>query len=246
MNTYSPKLKLNANRILVILIVIIIVLLALSILGQYLRYFQSFADIRPWMEFALDLLNHKFYLDAETNVPTWFNSILLFIASALFLTIASWAKGNDDKFQYHWFGLSTLWIIFSVDELAVLHETLIEPMRGIFGASNWLYFAWVIPGIIFLAVLSIAYAYFIFKFDPRFKTLFVGSLLLYFSGAVGGEMTSGHFAAILGQRNFTYAVISSLEESVELMGASLLIYTLLRYIEENFGRLQIEVTHRNR
>src|SRR3990172_9107674 len=55
MNTNSPYLKLNANRILALNLGIIFILVGLSILGQYLRFFQSYADIRPWMEVGLDL-----------------------------------------------------------------------------------------------------------------------------------------------------------------------------------------------
>ncbi|HCK65367.1 MAG TPA: hypothetical protein DHW49_03805, partial [Anaerolineae bacterium] len=49
---------------------------------------------------------------------------------------------------------------------------------------------------------------------------------------IGGEMLSGYFAANLGQRNFTYSVVASIEESIELIGCSLIIYSLLEYIKQ--------------
>jgi hypothetical protein len=49
---------------------------------------------------------------------------------------------------------------------------------------------------------------------------------------IGGEMISGYYASTIGQKNFTYAVIASLEESIEYIGCSLIIFSLLKYIEQ--------------
>lgn len=46
-------------------------------------------------------------------------------------------------------------------------------------------------------------------------------------------MVSGYVAANLGLKNFTYAVVASLEESVEMIGCSLIIYALLEYIKQS-------------
>jgi hypothetical protein len=48
---------------------------------------------------------------------------------------------------------------------------------------------------------------------------------------IGGEMVSGYYAANLGQKNITYAIVASIEESIEYIGCSLIIYSLLKYIE---------------
>jgi hypothetical protein len=197
------------------------------------------------MEFGLDLLIHKFDLNAETNIPTWYNTILLLAASLLFFIIATAKYTSKDRFRYHWCGLAALWLYFSVDELAVLHETLIKPVRNVTGLSNWFYFAWVVPALIILAFLGVAYLGFFLHLSLRFKILLLASMVLYFGGAVGGEMLSGHFAETIGLRNFTFAVYSSLEETLELIGASLLIYTLLRYIEEYFREFRVVVIRNN-
>ncbi len=235
----QPTIRLQPRRILFVLLGMIVLLVILSIWGQYLKYFQSFADIRPWMEFWLDLLIHKFDLNAETNIPTWYNTVLLLASSLFFFIIAAAKTAAADKFRYHWYGLAFLWLYFSIDELAVLHETLIKPVRNMTHLSSWFYFAWVVPGLIILAVLAVMYLGFFLHLSPRYKILFLASMLLYFGGAVGGEMLSGHFAQTIGLRNFTFAAYASLEESLELIGASLLIFTLLRYIEEYYHGVQI-------
>jgi hypothetical protein len=68
--------------------------------------------------------------------------------------------------------------------------------------------------------------------DRKFKFLFFISLAVYLGGVIGGEIISGYYAANLGLKNFTYAVVASLEESVEMIGASMIIYSLLVYIEK--------------
>ncbi|MHB8776985.1 MAG: hypothetical protein ACYC6R_04380 [Anaerolineales bacterium] len=113
-------------------------------------------------EFGVDLLMHSFYTDSEANVPTYFNTIILFIPSILLAII----------------GLS---------------KSLIK---------------------------------------DKFKFLFFFSLAIYVSGVIGGEMLSGHFADTIGLRNFTYAVYTSIEESLEWIGASLTIYSLLKYMQQ--------------
>lgn len=232
---------LNPKRVLMTLLGVVIFLVAMSIWGQYLRFYQEFADIRVWMEFFLDLLNHKFYLDGETNIPTWFNTALLLGISGLFWAIAIVRMSEREKYRFHWAGLAVLFLLMSVDELSVLHEMLIQPMRAWLGLGGWFYFGWVIPGAVLVGVLALAYLRFYLHLDPGFKGLFLGSLVLYFLGAIGGEMLSGRVASAIGQKNFTYGVFASVEESVELVGASLLIYTLLRYIEASLPDFHLAV-----
>ena len=224
------------------LLAITVLLTALGIWGQYLRCFPDVIQniSGPWYEFGLDFLSHEFDLNAEQNIPTYFNTLLLVISAALFGIIAAHKRGIKDKFRYHWTFLALLFLYLSVDETAVIHEKLIKPIRAAIGIGNWFYFAWVVPAIIVLAVLALAYITFFLHLSTRFKILFFTSLFIYFAGAVGGEMLSGHFAEILGQRSFAFAVISSLEEAVELGGASLLIFALLKYMGFDLKQVSIK------
>jgi hypothetical protein len=105
-------------------------------------------------------------------------------------------------------------------------------MRAIFDQPGGIfYFAWVIPGLLFIILLGLAYFRFFLDLAPRFKILFFSSVGLYFLGELGGEMMSGWFASKLGQKNFTYSAASNLEECIGLVGLSLLIFSLLKYIE---------------
>jgi hypothetical protein len=231
MKNQITEIKINSKKILLSLIVFTILLVALSIWGQRIRYF-GVADIRGyWHEFLMDLLMSAFYLDSEGNIPAHFNALLLFIPSLLLGLIALWKNSTKDKFRFHWFGLALVFLLLSFDEAASLHERLIKPMRAIYGADGFFYFTWVIPGAIAVALFGLVYLFFFLHLDKKFKFLFFISLGIYIGGVIGGEMLSGYYASALGLKNFKYATIASLEESIEMIGCSLIIYSLLEYIK---------------
>ena len=213
------------------LLVIVAAIVGLSIYGQKIRFF-GVADIRgPWHEFILDQLMKSFYLDSEGNIVTFINALLLFIPSLILAEIGIWKISVKDKFRFHWAGLALIFLFLSIDEAAVIHENMIKPMRAIVGAEGFFYFAWIIPGIIMVAAFGLLYLMFFLHLENKFKILFLFSLGVYISGVIGGEMISGYYAANLGLKNYTYAVVASLEESIEYIGCSLIIYSLLKYIE---------------
>ncbi len=231
MTNRSATVQFNPKKILIGLLVMVGVIVGLSIYGQKIRFF-GVADIRgPWHEFILDQLMKSFYLDAEGNIVTFINALLLFIPSLILMAISIWKTSVKDKFRFHWIGLALIFLFLSIDEAAVIHENMIKPMRAIVGAEGFFYFAWIIPGIIIVAAFGLLYFMFFLHLENKFKILFMLSLGVYISGVIGGEMISGYYAANLGLKNYTYAVVASLEESIEYIGCSLIIYSLLKYIE---------------
>lgn len=231
MTNRSATVQFNPKKILIGLLAMVVAIVGLSIYGQKIRFF-GVADIRgPWHEFILDQLMKSFYLDAEGNIVTFINALLLFIPSLILTAISIWKTSVKDKFRFHWIGLALIFLFLSIDEAAVIHENMIKPMRAIVGAEGFFYFAWIIPGIIIVAAFGLLYFMFFLHLENKFKILFMLSLGVYISGVIGGEMISGYYAANLGLKNYTYAVVASLEESIEYIGCSLIIYSLLKYIE---------------
>jgi hypothetical protein len=232
MTKQPPVIRLKPLHVFFFLIGLIAALVGTSIWGQYLRFFGVWDIHSYWQEFVLDFLNTPFYMDAESNIPTFINSLLLFIPSILFAFIAVWKFSVRDKYRFHWALLSFIFFLLSIDEVATLHERLIKPMRAIYGAEGIFYFAWIIPGMIAVGVFLLSYLTFFLHLERKFKLLFLFSFAVYISGVIGGEMVSGYFAASLGLKNFTYAMVASVEESVEMVGCSLIIYTLLEYLKQ--------------
>lgn len=232
MTEQTPVIKFNPKRTFIILITILAVLVGLSIWGQKLKY-VGVGDIHgPWHEFLIDLLMQSFYLDLEGNIPTYYNVVLLLIPTTLLFAIAAAKTQLKDKFRYHWHALTLVFLFLSIDEASSLHERLIKPMREYSDAGRLFHFAWIIPGIIAVILFGLLFLIFFLHLDRKFKILFFASLAVYIGGVIGGEIVSGYYADNMGLKNFTYAVVASLEESVEMIGASMIIYSLLKYIEQ--------------
>ncbi|NWF64763.1 MAG: hypothetical protein HXY38_10700 [Chloroflexi bacterium] len=231
MTNTTPTIKINSKHTLIGLLAVVGLLVLLSVWGQHMRFF-GVSDIRgAWHEFLIDLMINSFFFDFEGNVPTYMNALLLFIPSLLLTGIGAWKSAIRDRFRFHWNGLALIFFLLSIDEIASLHEKLIKPMRAIFGSEGVFYFAWIIPGVIAIALFGLTYLMYFLHLENKFKWLFFFSLSTYLGGVIGGEMVSGYFAANLGLKNYTYAVVASLEESVEMIGCSLIIYSLLEYIK---------------
>ena len=231
MTNQTPVIRINPKRTLIFLLVLVAILVGMSIWGQYLRFIGGWDIHSYWQEVVMDFMNTPFYMDAESNIPTFINSLMLFIASLLLAMIAAWKNSVRDKFRFQWIILALIFLLLSIDEVSTLHERLIKPMRAVFGAEGIFYFAWIVPGLVAVGAFLIAYLTFFIHLETRFKLLFFLSLAIYLSGVIGGEMVSGYFASNLGQKNFTYAMVASLEESVEMLGCSFLIYSLLEYLK---------------
>ncbi|GAB1470767.1 hypothetical protein MASR2M66_16450 [Chloroflexota bacterium] len=231
MSTQVPVIKINSKRTLIFLFALVALLVGLSIWGQHMRFF-GVGDIHGALHEAfIDTMTSSFYLDNESNVPTYINALLLFIPSLLLAAIGTWKNAVKDKFRFQWNLLALIFFLLSVDEIASFHERLIKPMRAVAGADGFFYFAWIIPGMIAVALFGFAFLTYFLHLDRKFKLLFFFSLAVYIGGVIGGEMVSGYYAANLGQKNYTYAIVASLEESVEMFGCSLIIYSLLEYIK---------------
>src|SRR5688572_18674726 len=168
MTNQNATIQFNPKRILLFLISLIVILVILSIWGQRIRFF-GVADIRgPWHEFLLDQLIQNFYLDAEGNIPTFINALLLFTPAFLLLIIGLWKNSVKDKFRFHWFGLAFIFLFLSIDESTVLHEQLIKPMRAVTNVDGFFYFTWVIPGLIIVALFLLVYLMFFLHLDKKF------------------------------------------------------------------------------
>ncbi len=240
MTDFTPVIKIKSNKILIILCLATLALVALSVLGQAIKYGVIYIYMggpwNSWKEFGVDLLMQSFFMDWEGNIPTYFNTIILFLPALLFALIHAWKKQTADKFRFHWLGLAVIFLLLSIDEAASLHERLIKPMRDSFnyeGYSGIFFFAWIIPGLIVVGLFALTYLRFFLSLNKKDKLLFFFSITLYVGGVIGGEMLSGHLAETIGQKNFTYAALTSVEESLEFFGASLLAYWLLEYIKDH-------------
>ncbi len=173
-----------------------------------------------------------FDLDFEQSFGTWFSSILLLGVGIGLLWIASVA-GSHVR-QWRWLGIIV--ILLSCDDVAGLHDRL-------WVIRNWaeragvelgtvFHFAWTIPALAGLVVMTALFAPFLFQLERAHRNRMIAAAACYFGGAVGMEMAGGSVAKVHGLEAPTYLAIVVIEETMEMIGAALGLRAVLTVAAE--------------
>lgn len=191
-------------------------------------------------------LVNLFNVDAEANIPTWFASVSLMACSGLLAAIAQIQSHESTTKASDWRTLAGIFLFLSIDELASLHELLIDPVRDTLGVTGIFYFAWVIPYIVLVVLLGIRFLKFLTQLPAQTRHSFILAGALYVGGALGMEMIDGLYASVYGKANFTYAAMTNLEEFLEMLGIVVFIHSLLVYLKRYSDEtLQIRISNRS-
>ncbi|MBL3657625.1 hypothetical protein [Fulvivirga sediminis] len=215
------KVTLHPLKVLRTLITCVILLLILSIVGNIVKYTTEYPDLEEHVIRLIDF-------DTEQNIPSYFSSLLLLSVSVLLIYIARSKKASS--YYKQWFGLGLIFAFLAIDEAVSIHEILIGPMRYFFNLDGMFYYAWVIPyGIIFL-LIGIYYIKFLFSLPKSYTKKFIVSAAIFLLGALGMEMVGSSYVSSNGGKDLTYGLLCTVEETLEMVGMSYFIYTLLSYM----------------
>lgn len=224
-------MEIKSLSVFRLLIYIIGLLVSAALIGTFFRYSLGHSHVYGFVPL--------FDLDQETNIPTFYSSLALFF-SAVLLCLISYVEKNQGNAWRYWLGLMFIFVFLSMDEFIQIHERFGEPMREIFNTSGYLLFAWVIPYFFIGLTLLITYARFLFTLPRPITWLILSSGLIYVSGAVGIEMLSASISDNGLRDSMSYALVTTLEETLEMVGIALFIYTLLLYISKHMGSINIK------
>jgi hypothetical protein len=130
-------------------------------------------------------------VDYERNIPTWFSASVLLLNSVLLAAIASTKKALGDKYVAHWWALSVIFLLLSMDEVARIHDTVGWYLSPVFRTGGIFTYFWVIPWSVFVLLVLVTYLRFFFALPRRVKWLFLAAGGLYVGGALGGRWSSG-------------------------------------------------------
>lgn len=189
---------------------------------------------------VIEALFQKFSLSSERSPPAFF-SFLLLLTCAIWLGLtAIHERQLGSRWWRHWAFLAIMFMLMSYDDAAQIHERMIEPLRELLGVDGFFYYAWVIPGIILVAVIFVVYLPFLYHLPPVFAGLFVLSGAIFVGGAIGIEMISGKYIDEYG-RDLIYRLITTAEESFEMLGLWLFIYSLMKYLTRQAGAFELRL-----
>jgi len=181
-----------------------------------------------------------FDLHSERNIPTLFSSLQLTLAGLLLFLIGSKHQASGEKY-IAWIVLAAIFLFLAIDETAVIHERLGDPVRAVINPGGFFYFPWVIPYGIAVLVIFIGFSRFLMQLPKPINTWFLASGSIYVAGAIGSEMLSARHKEMYGSDNVTYALYYTVEETLEMLGIALFIYALLKYACITFQNIRIRV-----
>ena len=220
--------------VLTTLLICIAILLALNLLGIFYGFESS-----PGARRIARLVHFNY----EISLPTLFSTLIL-LASALLLMLISRFHKNEGSGYMLWAGLALIFVFLTIDESISFHELISGRIQRHFRLSGFFYFAWVIPYALLLVVIALTYFRFLVRLPRKIMWLFIASGLIYVGGAIGFEMLgAAEFIsdrrAATSWRSLSYLMLTTVEELLEMLGISLFIYSLLKYISMVFGPLSI-------
>ncbi len=219
------SLQVVPSQVMKLLTAIVLLLIILSTIAHTFLGAVPENEHRAVREVAM-----RFDMDRENTIPAWFSSMLLVGCGLLLARIGLHYRQSRQPFACHWLVLAAVFIYLSIDESTALHEILIVPLRRRFNAGGILYFSWVIVALPLVTVMLLAYLRFLRSLAPRTRWLFVLAGGLYVGGALGMELIGGLLAEHTGFYTARYTLVMTIEESLEMLGASLFLCALIDFV----------------
>jgi len=220
MKNKNLNYKIDPKKFVSPLVVISVVLIIVNTLLHIIQYQFGFSKT----------IFEEFFLDEENNIPTYFATFILLISSLLLMLIGMYHKKSNGKNRFYWNFLSIIFLVLSIDEMSALHERLIYYVRILLNPSGFFYFGWLIPALAMVIILSIVYLKFFLQLPKKTKYSFLLAAILYLMGVFVLEAIGGNFFESFGGDNLSYAMITTVEETLEMAGVIVFIYALLDYM----------------
>lgn len=217
---------LSPLKIIRFLLITVFLLLLAHIITLFLLQTYGFNDNKS--------IVRLFNLNTEQNIPTLFSFVILGVSAILFLII--YKTESIKTQQKYWLVLAFIFTFLALDEALSIHEIIGNIIQGKIQTKGVFYFAWIIPYGILLLILAAFYFRFILNLPKKITSLLLLSGVIFVGGAIGMEMVGAKIAEPLGtsfRENLSYMIAYTLEETMEMLGITLLIYTQLLYLKGN-------------
>ena len=223
----------SSKKVSQILFIITSLLIIASVAGQIMKYIGGHDTVFG--------LVHLFNVSQEQNIPTLFSVLLLISCSVLLSLIFYLHRKQDAKLNVYWIILAMGFVYMAIDEFAQLHENLGISFIPLIGdhSHGFLYYSWVVPAFALIIFLALFFSNFLFKLPKTTCVSFIIAGIIYLTGLLGIEMLGGGYHELHGNENLTYSLISTLEESLEMLGLILFIRALLDYLSAHFSEITI-------
>ncbi len=185
-------------------------------------------------------LKRLFSLDDEGGLQSWYQSSTLLACAVLMGAIAARKSAAGSGFVRHWWLLSAVFVYLSLDEAATIHELTMWRLQDVLDAGGLLYFTWIVPAAVLIAVLAGLLWRFLMGLPRWTLKLFLAAGCLYVGGALGVEALGGLYFDLhdltLSGKSPTYELITTFEEALEMAGVLTFGTALAAYLYHDAGR----------
>lgn len=179
--------------------------------------------------FGRDTLVEFFSVSSEGKIPTWFSGLALVACAVVLAVIAVDRFREGDRLRHFWALLSAIFFYISFDEVTHVHEEIGPLLGDALGASGFLA-GWVVPAMLVLLPLGLAYLRFLALLPARSRWLIVAAGVVFVGGALGMELV-GNAYRLTNERDIGYGIIATIEEIFEMGGIVIFLYALLDHLE---------------
>ena len=213
---------LSPQKLALILTGVVLCLLLAHVSSHFLKYVLHH-DTQLGFARLVDL-------GTENNIPTWYASSALLLCAGLLAGIGLSKRRGGDRYARHWLALASIFLYLSVDEAASIHEMTGRLLKTRFAFDGYLYYSWVIPFGIFAFIIGLMYLRFVASLPRGTRYQFILAGTLYVGGALGIEMVGANQHSLYGGNTLMGWNLYTLEESLEMFGIVVFIYSLVSYM----------------
>ena len=154
----------------------------------------------------------------------------------LLALLAVRAYDEGSAWRRHWAGLTVIFLLLAYDEASSLHERLVPIIRQAAHTEGLLYYGWIIPGAVFALVVGLVYLRFVLALPRAVAVSTIVGGALYITGTLGVEAISGAYVST--HHDMTgYLLITTIEESLDMLGLIVFGYGLMSLLAEPDGRV---------
>ena len=173
----------------------------------------------------------------EVSVGTWVSTVALLACAVLSTCAAMLARRERSRWVANWWLLAGVFALMSLDEVAAIHERFSTPVRRTLGAdADFLYYAWVIPALLFVAVFFAVQVRFLRNLDAATRRGLVLAGLAFVVGAAGLEMVEAALETDGLQHTVGYLWLVLVEELMETGAIMWAGCILLAHLVRRFGQ----------
>ena len=222
------EIKFDAKKILVFMFSCVLILFFFNTIFFWLEI-KGFGSFR---------FNSLFYLNEESNIPTYFSGLNLMFAAILTFILSLNRNNVTSVSTNFWRLLSIIFLFLSFDEVAMFHERIYR-LTVLFTEYLNTPLVWYVPySFLALFVIIILWKNF-FRLDFKTKIYMGSSAIMFLMGSIIFEHISNNcesmFQIECGQ--LTLFWLSSIEEILEMFSICIFNYSVIRIFEKNFDNL---------